>query len=63
MLLGIAAELLILLVLIVVPPLARAFGLAPLSVTEWGFLVPFPLVMVLLEEVRKWLVRIRAEPS
>jgi magnesium-transporting ATPase (P-type) len=55
--LGIAAEIGLLLVLILVPPLPRIFGLAPLSVSEWSFLFLLPPTMLVLEETRKWVVR------
>ncbi len=54
---GIAAEIAILVALILVPPLARVFGLAPLRPAEWAPLVGFPLVVLSLEEVRKWGMR------
>jgi calcium-translocating P-type ATPase len=54
---GIAAEVAILLMLILVPPLPRLFGLAPLSFAEWGLLLLFPPVLLGLEEARKWIVR------
>jgi magnesium-transporting ATPase (P-type) len=57
---GIAAELGLLLVLIVTPPLAGVFGLTPLGVAEWGFLLWMPPTMLLLEEGRKALVRARS---
>jgi magnesium-transporting ATPase (P-type) len=57
---GIAAELGLLLVLIVTPPLAAVFGLTPLGVAEWGFLLWMPPTMLLLEEGRKALVRARS---
>jgi calcium-translocating P-type ATPase len=57
---GVAAEVAILAALILVPPLARVFGLAPLGAAEWRLLLPFPLVIVLLEEGRKWVVRRRS---
>jgi hypothetical protein len=56
-LLGIGAELGILLALILVPPLRAVFGLAPLTVREWWVLLLFPVVMLLLEEARKVLLR------
>lgn len=56
-LLGIAAELGVLTGLILVPPLAAVFGLAPLRFMEWWLLLLFPPVMVLAEEARKWVVR------
>ena len=59
MLLGIAAEIAILVALVLLPPLARIFGLAPLSVAEWAPLLGFPAVVLGLEEGRKWVVRWR----
>jgi len=56
-LLGIAAELALLLALILFPPLARVFGLAPLSPAEWAPLCAFPLVVLACEEARKWVLR------
>ena len=56
-LLGIAAELGLLLLLIGCLPLARhVFGLAPLRPQEWLVLLPRGAVLG-LEEGRKWLVR------
>ena len=60
-LLGIAAEIGILLGLILVPPLGRVFGLAPLGVAEWTLLLGFPPAVLGLEEGRKWLVRQRPD--
>jgi calcium-translocating P-type ATPase len=57
---GIAAEVGLLLVLILTPPLAGVFGLAPLGVAEWGFLLWMPPAMLLLEEGRKALARARS---
>ena len=55
--LGIAAELALLLALVLVPPLRDIFGLAPLAFAEWVVLVALPPAMLALEEGRKWLVR------
>jgi Ca2+-transporting ATPase len=54
---GIAAEVGVLLALILLPPLAAVFGLAPLAWEEWKLLLLFPPAMLLLEEARKWVVR------
>ena len=54
---GIAAELALLFALIFFPPLARVFGTAPLHWADWRLLVIFPPVVLLAEEVRKWIVR------
>ena len=56
-LLGIVAELALLALLILVPPLAHVFGLAPLAPAEWAPLCVFPLVVLACEEARKWVVR------
>jgi hypothetical protein len=34
------------------------FGLAPLDFAEWGLLLLFPPIVLVLEEARKWIVRI-----
>ncbi len=54
---GIAAEIGLLLALILLPPFQYVFGLAPLAFAEWGILLVFPPVVLLLEEGRKWVVR------
>jgi magnesium-transporting ATPase (P-type) len=56
-LLGIAAEVGILAILILVPPFPAVFGLAPLAFAEWKLLLLFPPAMLLLEEGRKYFVR------
>ncbi len=56
-LLGIVAEIAILLALIHVPPLPAVFGLAPLGFAEWGLLLFFPPAILMLEEARKWVAR------
>jgi magnesium-transporting ATPase (P-type) len=58
-LVGIAAELAVLLGLIMVPPLRAVFGLVPPAPTEWVIVLAFPAVMVLLDEGRKALQRAR----
>jgi magnesium-transporting ATPase (P-type) len=57
---GIAAELGLLAALIGIPPLAHAFGLAPLAPMEWAPLCLFPPVVLACEEARKWRLRRRA---
>lgn len=54
---GIAAELAIITTLVYAPPLQRIFGLAPLTLKEWGFLFIFPPALLLLEEGRKRITR------
>jgi magnesium-transporting ATPase (P-type) len=56
---GIAAELLILSLLMYTPFLQKIFGLAPLGLREWAFLFAFAPLLLMLEEGRKWLVRMR----
>ena len=57
--LGIAAELALLLVLVLIPPLRAIFGLAPLAFAEWSVRLALPPAMLALEEGRKWLVQKR----
>ncbi len=57
---GIAAEIGLLVGLILVPPLPAVFSLAPLSFSEWGVLLALPPAILVLEEARKWLVRTAA---
>jgi P-type Ca2+ transporter type 2C len=54
---GIVAEVGLLIGLIVVPPLQRAFNTAALSFSEWSVLLAPPPLMLALEEGRKWVVR------
>jgi magnesium-transporting ATPase (P-type) len=56
-LIGVAAEIALLVGLILIPPLAHVFGLAPLAFEEWRILLLFPPAIILLEETRKWIVR------
>jgi len=54
---GIASELTIISLLIYTPFLQRIFGLAPLGIKEWGFLFAFTPVLLLMEELRKLVLR------
>ena len=54
---GVAAEIATLLGLILLPPLRHVFGLAPLAFSEWGILLLFAPAILLLDEVRKGLLR------
>ena len=54
---GVGAELGILLGLILIPPLAAVFSVAPLRVAEWWPLLGFPAIMLGAEEVRKYVIR------
>jgi len=55
--LGIASELALLLILVLVPGLRDIFGLAPLAFAERSVLLALPPAMLSLEEGRKWLMR------
>jgi magnesium-transporting ATPase (P-type) len=54
---GIATELIVTALLIYTPFLQKLFGLAPLGIREWAFLLAFAPLLLLLEEGRKWVVR------
>jgi Ca2+-transporting ATPase len=54
---GIATEIAIITALIYSPPLQRIFGLAPLTIKEWSFLLIFPPIILLMEEGRKLIAR------
>jgi magnesium-transporting ATPase (P-type) len=56
-LIGIAAEVALVLLIGYTPVGNQLFGTAPLPVAAWLLLVPFALGMFLAEEARKWLVR------
>jgi magnesium-transporting ATPase (P-type) len=56
-LLGIVAEVGVLVALILVPPFPYVFGLVPPSFAEWSLLLLFPPVVLLMEEARKGIVR------
>jgi magnesium-transporting ATPase (P-type) len=60
---GVVAEVGILVGLVLVPPARRVFGLEPLAVAEWGILLAFPPAILLLEETRKWIVRVATAPA
>ena len=57
LLVGLAFELLLLAALVYSPPGHQMFGTAPLGSAVWLFILPFPLVMLALEELRKALAR------
>ena len=54
---AIVGEVAVLLGLIMVPALRAVFGLAPLAAAEWGLVLAFPPIMLLLDEGRKLLGR------
>jgi len=54
---GIAAEILLILGIVYTPWGNLIFGTAPINADVWLFTLPFVAGMLLLEEIRKWLVR------
>jgi len=56
---GVVVEVALLVALILVPPLRRVFGLAPVGFAEWWILLLFPPVVLGLEEARKAWLRAR----
>jgi magnesium-transporting ATPase (P-type) len=57
--LGVAAEVGLLVALVLVPPARAIVGLAPLAFAEWCVLLAVPPTVLALEETRKWLLRVR----
>jgi magnesium-transporting ATPase (P-type) len=56
---GIAAEITLIALIVYTPWGNELFGTAPISMAVWLFILPFALGMLVLEELRKWLVRAR----
>lgn len=56
---SIAIEAAIMLVLIYVPMLQRTFGFAPIGFKDWAFLLMFPPTLILADEARKALNRLK----
>jgi magnesium-transporting ATPase (P-type) len=54
---GVVTEIAIITSLVYAPPLQTIFGLAPLTIKEWAFLLIFPPFLLLMEEGRKRIVR------
>lgn len=59
-LLGIALEMALILLITYTDIGNLLFGTAPIPLAVWLFVVPFALLMLALEELRKWVVRRRA---
>lgn len=55
--LGIVAQISIISLLIYAPPMQTLFGTAPLGLSEWAFLAMLALIVVSVEEIRKWFTR------
>ncbi len=58
---GVAAEIVLILLLIYVPPLAERFEHLPLPAAWWAVLALYPFVLYGLDRLRKSLVRRHAE--
>lgn len=56
-LLGIACEITLLCILIYVPFLHEVFNTAPIGLSQWEFLFIWPIIVVLLDEIRKAILR------
>jgi sodium/potassium-transporting ATPase subunit alpha len=54
---GLVVELFFILSIIYIPSLQRVFSTTSLAWWVWCFILPAPLIIFLLEELRKWLVR------
>ena len=54
---GVAAEIVLILLIDYSPWGNALFGTLPISAEVWLFMIPFALAMLLLEELRKWWVR------
>ncbi len=61
--LGILSEIVIILALVYLPPLQRIFGTEPFASRYWLLLLPVPVALFLLEELRKWVVRRTSRPA
>jgi magnesium-transporting ATPase (P-type) len=55
--LGIASQISIISMLIYAPPMQALFGTAPLGLFEWTFLAFLAVIVVFVEEIRKWFTR------
>ncbi len=55
--LGVAVEICLILGLVYIPFLQSIFGLAPLTLSDWGVLSVFPIIMLGADELRKLIVR------
>ncbi|MBI5681953.1 MAG: HAD-IC family P-type ATPase [Deltaproteobacteria bacterium] len=54
---GILIEIILICLLIYTPFLQKVFGLAPLGINDWLFLVILPVILLAVEEIRKMLIR------
>ena len=56
-LIGIAIEVILILILGYTPLFQKIFGLAPLQLNDWMFLIIFPVVVLAADELRKYGIR------
>jgi sodium/potassium-transporting ATPase subunit alpha len=57
LLMGIALEIILILLIVYLPSLQRIFGTAPLNLGDWLILLPFAVLLLGADEIRKWMVR------
>jgi sodium/potassium-transporting ATPase subunit alpha len=57
LLIGIATEIVLILLLVYSPPLQRIFGTASLDTVDWLILLPFAVLLLGADEIRKWIIR------
>lgn len=62
-LIGIASEMLLLAVLVYVPFMQNIFNTAAVGVNEWGFALLWAPVIIILDELRKLILRTRERIS
>ena len=58
---GILVEVVLILLLTYIPFMQGVFGLAPLGLREWAFLLSFPVIVLIMEEGRKRVIRGRIQ--
>jgi len=51
----------LILLLTYIPFMQGVFGLAPLGLREWAFLLSFPVIVLIMEEGRKRVIRGRIQ--
>ncbi len=61
LLIGFATEIALLAVLVYWPPLAGVFGFAPLEARDWLVLAALSPLLLVADELRKWVVRLRGD--
>ena len=57
LLLGVALEIILILLIVYTPLGNQLFGTAPIEIEIWLYAIPFCLVMLILDELRKVLLR------